>query len=199
MDALSGVFLIIVGLATMGFGLFLFYAMLPLFYALFGLGVGYELGSFLTDAPAGEFGLIKVILAIVGGILFGAMAYFLEPFRRILIGIGLGSLLGGLVANALGLTGFLGVVLMVIAAVIGAGLMLRVFDMFIVVASALGGAGLSIDGAHLLFQETEIFDRTTIASGAIGPLIIWIVLSAIAAGWQVRNIEKWTGKSGKSK
>lgn len=199
MDALSGVFLIIVGLATMGFGLFLFYAMLPVFYALFGLGVGYELGYFLTDTPAGEFSLVRVILAIVGGIAFGAAAYFLEPFRRILIGIGLGSLLAGLVANALGLTGFFGVVLMVVGAVVGAGLMLRVFDMFIVVASALGGAGLLIDGADLLFQETGVFDRTTIASGAVWPLIIWIVLGAIAIGWQVKNVEKWTRKSRQSK
>lgn len=84
---------------------------------------------------------------------------------------------------------------MIIAAFIGAGIMLRVFDAFIVGASALGGAGLSMDGAHLIFQSLGILDRTTIVNGAVTPLIIWLVLGAIAIGWQFKNLEKWTKKS----
>ena len=40
MFVLNGLFLIVVGVGAMGFGLMLFYALLPLFYAFFGLGVG---------------------------------------------------------------------------------------------------------------------------------------------------------------
>ncbi len=195
MDVINGVFLIVVGLATMGLGLFLFYAMLPLFYAFFGFGVGYELGLFLTSTPADEFSVFRLAFAGGGAVVFAAGAYFLEPFRRVLLGIGLGSLLGGLIANALGLTGFLGVVIMAIAAFIGAGIVLRVFDAFIIGATALGGAGLAMDGAHLVFRSLGILDRTTIVNGAVTPLIIWLVLGAIAIGWQFKNLEKWTKKT----
>ena len=195
MQILNGIFLILVGLGAMGFGLMLFYALLPLFYAFFGIGVGYWLGSMLTSTPPGEMSFVKLIFALGGGIIFAGGAYFFEPFRRILIGIGLGSLLGGLVASALGLTGILGVIIMIVAAVVGAGITLAVFDAFIIVASAIGGAGLVMDGVHLIFQSLDVLDRTTIALGTITPLVIWIVISAIAMGWQFMNIERWTGNT----
>lgn len=192
MQIVNGIVLIIVGLGAMGFGLMLFYALLPLLYAFFGVGVGYWLGSLLTSTPPGEMSFIKLIFALGGGMVFASGAYFFEPIRRMLVGIGLGSLLGGLVASALGLTGLLGVLIMIVAAVVGAAITLAVFDSFVVVASALGGAGLSMDGAHLIFQSLDILDRTTIANGAVAPLIIWLVVGAIAMGWQFMNIERWT-------
>jgi hypothetical protein len=192
----EGVLLVVTGLATMGFGLFLFYALLPLLYFFFGFGVGHELSLLITSTPPGEIGLMNLIFAFGGGILFAAGAYFLEPFRRILIGVGLWSLLGGLIATALGLTGFLGVAIMFVAAVIGGTLTLRVFDAFIIVASALGGTGLAMDGAHQIFPSLIFFDRAVIVSGAVTPAIIWIVLSAIAMVWQFKHIERWKGKPG---
>lgn len=192
MHILNGISLILVGVAAMGFGLLFFYALLPLFYGFFGIGVGYWFGSLLTGAPPGDANLIKMFFAIGGGVLFAGGAYFLEPFRRILIGVGLGSLIGGLIASAIGLTGFLGVVIMIVAGVIGAGITLAVFDTFIVVASAYGGAGLAMDGAHLILGSMAILDRTAIATGAMAPLIVWIVAGTIAMGWQFMNIERWT-------
>jgi len=189
---LNGLLIVIVGLTTMSFGLFLFYALLPLFYALFGAGVGYELGTLVTSTPPGEMNFVKLMFVLVGGIAFAATAYFLEPVRRILIGLGLGSLLGGLVATAFGLTGLFGVIVMALAAAVGAGITLKMFDTFIVVASAIGGAGLALDGAHLVFRSLGIFDRATIADGAVMPLFLWIALSAVAMAWQFRNIERWT-------
>ena len=197
MYIINALALIMVGIAAMGFGLMLFYALLPLFYALFGIGVGYWLGSLITTTSPGEMSFVKALFAGGGAILFAAGAYFFEPFRRILIGIGLGSLLGALIASALGLTGFLGVVVMAIAAVLGAFVTLAVFDAFIVVASALGGAGLVMDGIHLLFSSWMMFDRSTIAEGAMVPLVIWVVAGAIAMGWQFMNIEEWTKGTGK--
>ena len=191
MILLHGALLIISGVATMALGLFLFYLFLPLFYFFFGLGVGYELGSFLTGTSTGEMSLVRFIFTCGGGVIFALGAYFLEPIRRILIGIGLGSLLGGLVANALGLAGVFGIVIMIVAAVIGAGLTLAVFDKFIIVASAFGGAGLAMDGTHQIFRSLDISDRATIVDGAVAPAVIWMVLSAIAVVWQFMNIERW--------
>ena len=192
MYVINGIVLVLAGVGAMGFGLFLFYALLPLFYAFFGAGVGYWLGSFFTSTLPGEMSLVKFLFAIGGALVFASSAYFLEGFRRILIGIGLGSLLGGLIASALGLTGFLGSLIMLVAAVIGAGITLAVFDGFIIIASALGGAGLAMDGVHLIFRSLGIVDRSSIADGAVAPLVIWIVLGAAATAWQFTNIERWT-------
>lgn len=192
MFVINGMVLVLAGLGAMGFGLMLFYALLPLFYAFFGAGVGYWLGSFFTSTVPGEMSLAKFIFVLGGAIIFAGAAYSLEKFRRILIGVGLGSLLGGLIASALGLTGFLGVVIMIIAAVIGAGITLAVFDGFIIITSALGGSGLAMDGVYLMFRSLDIVDRSTIGDGAVAPLIIWMVLGALATAWQFTNVERWT-------
>lgn len=194
MFVLNGILLILVGLGVMGFGLLLFYALLPLFYAFFGLGVGYWFGSLLTGAPEGEMNLVKLIFSLGGAVFFAGGAYFFEPFRRMLIGIGLGSLLGGLLASSLGLTGFLGLIVMMSAAVLGAVLTLKVFDSFIVVASAYGGAGLVMDGAHLIFRSLDIIDRSAIAGGAVPPLLVWIAAGTIALAWQFKNLDRWAKK-----
>lgn len=196
MFIVTGIILIFIGLGAMGFGLMLFYALLPLFYAIFGLGVGYELATLLTGAPQGEMTWVKLLFGLVSAMLFAGGAYFFEPFRRILIGVGLGSLLGGLLATALGLSGFLGALIMFVAAVIGAGLTLKVFDTFIVVSSAFGGAGLAMDGMHLLFGSLTFLDRSTISDGAMTPLLIWSVAGAIGLGWQFMNLERWSRRAG---
>jgi len=196
MIVLNGIALILVGLAAMGFGLFLFYALLPLFYAFFGVGVGYWFGSLLTGSPPGDANLVKLLFAIGGAILFGGSAYVLEPFRRVLIGIGLGSLVGGLIASAIGLTGFLGAVIMIVAGVIGALITLAVFDPYIIIASAIGGAGLAMDGLHLIFGSIGILDRTAIADGALMPLVVWIVAGTVGMAWQFKNLARWVVAEG---
>lgn len=193
MNTLDGIFLVLVGAMSAGVGLLLFYTLLPLFYAIFGIGAGYWLGGIATGAPAGEMSVVKTIFAIAGGALFAASAYFLEPYRRVLIGIGLGSLVGASVASALGLTGILGVVVVVVSAAIGTGITLAVFDIFVVIASAVGGAGLVVDGAHLLLPSAAILDRTTIvANGALLPWVIWVGLAAIGMAWQFAHLQRWT-------
>jgi hypothetical protein len=197
MNTLDGILLVLVGAMSMGVGLLLFYTFLPLFYALFGLGAGYWLGGILTGAPAGEMSVIKTIFAMTGGALFATLAYLLEPYRRALIGIGLGALLGASVASALGLTGILGVVVVVLSAAIGTGITLAAFDIFIVIASATGGAGLVVDGAHLLLPSAAILDRTTIvADGALLPWILWIALAGIGMAWQFAHLQRWTPQGG---
>jgi hypothetical protein len=58
----------------MGFGLLLFYALLPLFYAFFGLGIGNWFGSLLTGAPEGEMSLVKLIFGFGGAVFFAGSA-----------------------------------------------------------------------------------------------------------------------------
>ena len=134
---------------------------------------------------------LLLLFAIGGAVVFAAAAYLLEPYRRILVGVGLGSLFGGLIASALGLTGFFGVLIMVLAGVAGAMITVVVFDTFIIASTALGGAGLAMDGLHLILPSLGMVNRSAISHGSIAPLLIWSILGGLAIGWQYSNIGRW--------
>ena len=188
MSLLAGVLLIIVGLGVLGFGLFLFYGLLPLFYALAGLGIGLLLGEALT----GNFGLIAIVLGILGAVILGGASYSLEPYRRILLGLSGGALVGLAIASWFGLDGlvggFFGAILGVVGGVIGAVVVLSFFDPFIIASSAIGGAIMVMTGAHLILPTVNLFDRST---GGFWPSLITLILAVIGVGWQYSNITKW--------
>jgi hypothetical protein len=188
MSLLAGVLLIIVGLGVLGFGLFLFYGLLPLFYALAGLGIGLLLGEALT----GNFGLIAIVLGVLGAVILGGASYSLEPYRRILLGLSGGALVGLAIASWFGLDGlvggFFGAILGVIGGLIGAVVVLSFFDPFIIASSAIGGAIMVMTGAHLILPTVTLFDRST---GGFWPSLITLILALIGVGWQYSNITKW--------
>jgi hypothetical protein len=183
-----GVLLILCGLAIMAFGLFLFYAWLPILYGLFGLEIGLLLGQWLS----GEVGLFAFILGIVGAVVLFSATYLLEPYRRILVGFSGGALLTLSLAYLLGLDhligGIVGTALVVVGGLIGATIVPQVFDSIVIAASAFGGATMAMTGAHLLLPGVGLFDRF---AGGLPPRVMTIVLTAIGIGWQFSNIEKW--------
>lgn len=99
MSVLGAILLILAGLAIMAFGIFLFYAWLPFLYGLFGFEIGLLLGRALT----GDVGLLAIILGIVGAVILFGATYFLEPYRRILLGLSAGALIGLSIATVFGL------------------------------------------------------------------------------------------------
>src|ERR1700738_3124779 len=99
-----GLLTILTGFAIMGFGLFMFYAWLPVFYALVGFDVGILLGRALT----GDVGTPAVVLGLGGAFILGVASYVLEPYRRVLLGVSGGILFGLSVSSALGLDGWFG-------------------------------------------------------------------------------------------
>jgi hypothetical protein len=183
-----GVLLMLCGLAIMAFGLFLFYAWLPILYGLFGLEIGLLLGQWLS----GEVGLFAFILGIVGAVVFFSATYLLEPYRRALVGFSGGALLTLSLAYLLGLDhvigGIVGTALVVAGGLVGAIVVPQIFDSIIIAASAFGGATMAMSGAHLLLPGVGLFDRF---AGGFSPRLMTIVLTAIGIGWQFRNIEKW--------
>lgn len=74
---------------------------------LFGLEIGLLLGQWLT----GDIGLLAIILGIVGAVILFGAAYLLEPYRRVLLGLSAGALVGLSIASFLGLDHFVGGVL----------------------------------------------------------------------------------------
>jgi hypothetical protein len=182
-----GVLLILCGFAIMTFGLFLFYAWLPILYGLFGFDIGLLLGEWLS----GEVGLFAFIFGIIGAVVLFCATYSLEPYRRVLIGFSGGALLTLSLAYLLGLDhligGFFGTALVVAGGLIGAIIVPQVFDSIFIAVSAFGGATMAMTGAHLLLPGVGLFDRF---AGGFPPRLVTIVLTAIGIGWQFRHIEK---------
>jgi hypothetical protein len=191
MTTAGGLLMILTGLAILSFGLFLFYAWLPLLYALVGLDIGLLLGRSLT----GDVGTLAVVLGIVGAVILGSAAYFLEPYRRILLGVSAGVLVGLSLAAALDLDTLLGAVLarlLVLACGIVGGILVPIFfNAFVIGATAFSGAVLAVAGAHHIFPDVGAFD---VRAGGPLPAVLVVGLALLGIVWQSKNIATWVRK-----
>jgi hypothetical protein len=193
MNMLIGILLIAWGLGLMAFGLWVFYAVLPVWYGMFGGLMGFFLGVWMTGGSTGWFGnLLTWGLAIAGALLFAFMAYQLEPYRRVLAGILMGFSLGSLVAVVFGGGAFFTAIFGGIGAVIFAVLVPLFFDPMIIVGSSFSGAALVMDGIYMIVPLGLFLDRTNAAgNGNFLAIVTWIVLGAVGLGWQLANLRKW--------
>lgn len=191
MTAAGGLLMIMTGLAIMMFGLFLFYAWLPLLYALVGFDIGLLLGRMLT----GDVGAFAIGLGLAGAVILGSAAYVLEPYRRILLGVSAGILVGLSLATAFNLDTVIGAVLarlLVLACgVLGGILVPMFFNPFVIGASAFSGAALAVAGAHHLLPDFGIFD---VRAGGPWPAALVVALALFGVIWQSKNIATWVRK-----
>ncbi len=188
MSLIGSLLMILTGLVIMSFGLFIFYAWLPLLYAIVGLDIGLMLGRWLT----GDVGAIAIVLGIAGAVLLGVASYFLEPYRRLLLGASAGVLFGLSMATAFNLDTMLGAVLarifVLLCGVVGAAFVVRFFNAFVVGASAISGATMAVAGVHHLLPSLGLFD---LASGDFLPRALTLLLAVLGVIWQAQNIGKW--------
>lgn len=178
----------------MGFGLWVFYALLPLWYGMFGALAGFFIGDWITGASSGWFGnVLTWTLAIVGAAVFAGLAFKLEPFRRILAGLLMGFSLGSLLAALFGGGVFLIALLGGIGALIFAVLVPLFFDPMIVVGSSFSGAALVMDGLYMVLPFLGLFlNRGNAANnGNIMAIVVYIVLGAVGLAWQLSHLRSW--------
>jgi hypothetical protein len=191
MNIVEGIFLIGAGLGVMAFGLLIFYAILPLFYGLVGLAVGYWLGEAIASLLPITSGWLPLVLAIGGAVGLGLVSYLVEPFRRGLLGIGLGASVGFAIAQALGLNPVISMLVALIGCLVGIPLVLWAFDPVVIVASAIAGGAAVLDGVHLI-APLNILDRSLIlSSGRAIPLLLWLTFAVMGALWQFRSLAVW--------
>jgi hypothetical protein len=181
--------MIVTGLAIAWFGLFLFYAWLPLLYALVGLDIGILLGRTLT----GTFGATAITLGITGAAILGAASYLLEPYRRILLGASGGILFGLSATAALGFENRFGGfvfsrIFALICGVIGGLLVPRFFNWFVIAATAFSGAAMVVMGVGHVLPGTATLDRV---AGGVAPPLLTIALAVAAMSWQFHNSARW--------
>jgi hypothetical protein len=106
-----------------------------------------------------------------------------------LLGISGGAAVGLALASVFGwdhgTSGVLAFILTVFGAIVGASVVPRYFDAFIIGASAFGGAAMLMAGAHTLLPGVALFDR---ASGGMLPAMMTVILAVLGVGWQYKNI-----------
>jgi len=179
-----GLLMIMAGFGILAFGLFLFYAWLPFLYGL----VGFEMGIMAGRALTGNVGAFSIGVGFACALALGAASYFLEPYRRILIGVSAGILFGLSVPGVFGLDGrlgsFLGAVLALGCGLVGGLLVPLFFDAFVIATTAVGGAAMVMIGAHHLFPGVAWLEP---GSGGL----IALALSVLGCVWQYRNIANW--------
>ena len=150
MSLAGGLLMVLAGLAICRSACFCSMRGSTRLYGLIGLEIGLLLGRWLT----GSVGATAVVLGVGAAVLLGLASYALEPYRRILLGVSGGFLIGLSIAALFGLDGwlggFFGLVLAAACGAIGGFIVPFFFDSFVVAASALAGAAIVMAGAQWL-------------------------------------------------
>jgi hypothetical protein len=179
----AAILLIAFGFVLAVFGLFLFYAWLPFFYALFGFEVGFWLG----DRLFGQ-GSAPIVVGIMLGIVLAAATYTFEPYRRIVVGYLGGSLVALALLSLDRSTGGIFVAVVAVCGGVGGALVAsKFFDYFVIATSAYGGAVLTGFGAWSLLS---LLGAPTGGSGI--EFLLTVALTAIGVGFQMRHLRSWT-------
>jgi hypothetical protein len=165
------VFSILIGVVVLFFGRKLFW----LCVAAIGFAAGVELAPHLVQDPSA---LLSLTIALLLGIIGALLALFLQ---KIAIAV-LGFLAGGKLAGAIAAAFFVhyaqhSTIIFVIGGVIGAILLLVLFDWALIVVSAL-------IGAHLIVYQS------TIALPQSGSIILFIGLAVVGILVQAASLRR---------
>lgn len=188
---LIGVILALCGLALCLFGLRLWYLLLPLFAAVFGFYIASRGIQELTGT-----GFLSTAFSWIGGLVvavgFALMSWFLWYAGVVLLAAALGALFvsGALHALMPDLWGWVLVLVALLAGLLGAFMAVTFHapSYFIVVASALVGAALTIAGVMTLFGVVTIAELSNGVAVTIvdevsrqGASALWILVWAVLA------------------
>jgi hypothetical protein len=189
-----GVLAAAIGAAFAFYGLKLFVILLPLWGFLVGLMAGASWGAqFLNESFLGT--VTSWGIGIVLGLVLAALSYFWYYGAVILLGASVGYTLGAGLMAAIGLDGFLSVVVgLIVAAVVGFGVLVLAVPAFLVVfLSAIGGAAAVVNGVLILLGRVALEDvdfgltQGLYKEGVIA-IVAWIVIAVVAMWWQLRDL-----------
>jgi hypothetical protein len=153
-------------LVSVIFGLLLLLAGRRLYW-LFVAGVGFWVGSVLAhDYLAEEFRRWAMLIAVLGGIVGAILAIFFQKVAVALAGAAGGGLGGWILFDAFG-AGSAAWIGVVIGVILGAILVLQLFDWGLIVVSSVVGAGLLV-GDHV----DRRFDGLIFLGAALAGIIV---------------------------
>ena len=189
-----GLLAIVVGGVWATYGLKAFFILLPFWAFFVGLLAGAQWSAeFLGE---GFFGTVTSwAIGLVVGLVLGLLSYFWYYAAIILLGATVGYTLGSGFMTAIGLDGFLSIVLgLIVGILLGiAVLVLNVPALLVIVLSAFGGAAAVVNGFWILFGQIQLNDidgglaEGLMKGGAI-TVVAWLVIAAAGIWYQLRDI-----------
>ena len=189
-----GLLAIVVGGVWATYGLKAFFILLP-FWAFF---VGLLAGAQWAQEFLGEgfFGTVTSWgIGLVLGLVLGLLSWFWFYAAIIILGASVGYTLGSGFMAALGLDGFLSIVLGLVVGVLLAivVLVLNVPAFLVIILTAFGGAAAVVNGIFIFLGQIQLDDvdrglgEGLIAGGAFA-IVAWLVLAAAGIWYQMRDI-----------
>lgn len=149
MAILTGVLLLVIGLIACFFGWRFFRILLFL--------QGFVVGYYATSGfLAGQGETVQIIVAVVIGIVSGAIFYALYKFAFIVFGGILGLAVGAIIGVAFNLEGFLLLIVTLVLGVIGAILGNAIGDTIIRLSTAFAGSAQAIGGLAALVSPAAL-------------------------------------------
>ena len=196
MDFIVALIVLAVGLVALFFGYRLFTAILPILGFVAGAAAGAQ-AVFLIFGDGFLATITSIVVAIIVGIVFAALAYFVWALGVVLAVAGMGFAVGTAILPALGLD--LDVVSWVIGVALAAALaiiavVMRLPKAIVIGLTALWGSGASIAGVLVFLGQIE---PEELGYGAVDAVVsqsfVWIVvlfaLAAIGAAFQAYSTQ----------
>lgn len=192
----------IVALVMIVFGLFICffgYAYWRVMLAIAGLTIGALIGMDI----AGDQPTLGLIIGAVLGVVGFLLAYSLWSLAVLIIGAVMGAGVGSTIAALPSVAPLatdnsaLTIILVVIGVVVGVLIAALVKDIFVVYATAFGGAGLAVRGLALLLPSTlNINILSDINNPTVATLLtitLWIALGIVGMLYQLRRFTRRSG------
>lgn len=191
---LIGLLAIGIGAAWASYGLKAFTILLPIWAFFAGLLIGASLTVELLGD--GFFATVTSwVIALVTGIAFALLSYFIYYAAIIILGATAGYALGAGLLASFGMDGFLSVIVGLIGGVILAiaVLVLAVPAVLVVVISAFSGAAGVVNGALILLGVIKLDDVDAglmegLLKYGVVAVVAWLVIAAAGIWYQWRDI-----------
>ncbi len=191
---LIGLLAIGIGAAWATYGLKAFTILLPIWAFFAGLLIGASLTVELLGD--GFFATVTSwVIALVTGVAFALLSYFIYYAAIIILGATAGYALGAGLLASFGMDGFLSVIVGLIAgvALAIAVLVLAVPAVLVVVISAFSGAAGVVNGALILLGVIKLDDVDAglmegLLKYGVVAVVAWLVIAAAGIWYQWRDI-----------
>lgn len=191
---LIGLLAIGIGAAWATYGLKAFTILLPIWAFFAGLLIGASLTVELLGD--GFFATVTSwIIALVTGVAFALLSYFIYYAAIIILGATAGYALGAGLLASFGMDGFLSVIVGLIGGAILAiaVIVLAVPAVLVVVVSAFSGAAAVVNGALILLGQVKLDDVDAglmegLLKYGIVAVVAWLAIAAAGIWYQWRDI-----------
>jgi hypothetical protein len=146
---MTGIILVLLGIVVLFAGRKLYW----LFVGVVGFFIGISLAHLFFSS---ETEIVMLVIALAAGIICASLALFLHQFAVGLAGFAVGGYLLATFLDTLHLNfGIADWIVYLAGGIIGAAMIVALFDWSLIVLSSLTGAGLMVDGFSRIFSLNE--------------------------------------------